>query len=270
MWHGLSRIEFPYCLVLLLQACIAHGEGRSDEGFVSAQYDKKTIANSIGIKLVRIEPGKFKMGAAAGDADALTDEFQHEVEISRAFYIGVTEVTQAQFEAVMSVNPSRIKGKDLPVENITWMEAKEFCQKLSKKEGKSYRLPTEAEWEYSCRAGSSKPYYDSDILTHKQANFFKNGTSRGATVAVGNYPANKWGLHDMLGNVWDMCEDWYSEDYYKKSPKRDPQGPAMGKDRVLRGGSCGDGVRYCRASTRYHFDPALRSSAVGFRVALLP
>jgi formylglycine-generating enzyme required for sulfatase activity len=263
----------------------------------------KRITNSIGMRLVLIPAGKFTMGSPAGEKDRGKDEEQHDVEITRAFYLGVTEVTQGQFKRVMGYNPSYFskdgKGKeglsyfafskpgggkekvkdmastdDLPVENVSWEEAQTFLKKLSdrpdeKKKGRTYRLPTEAEWEYSCRGGapSRHPFHFGPSLSTTQANF---NSTLGRTCAVGSYPANRFGLHDMHGNVWEWCSDWYDKDYYGKSPPRDPRGPSRGSSRVDRGGGWRDYGRDCRSADRRSFGPAYRDYYLGFRVALVP
>ena len=222
----------------------------------------KEIDNSIGMKLVRIPTGKFTMGSPNGEKNRSEDEEQHEVEITKEFWLGIHEVTQKEFKAVMGYNPSYFSkdgegktgvtyitkpagGKDkvpadtsgFPVENVSHEEAEEFCKKLTAKEAKSgrkYRLPTEAEWEYACRGGaaSSTPFHFGDTLSSSQANFNGNypygGADKGEylrTCKVGSYKKNGFGLYDMHGNVWEWCADWYSKDYYSKSPAKDPPGP---------------------------------------------
>ncbi|MFO0967219.1 MAG: bifunctional serine/threonine-protein kinase/formylglycine-generating enzyme family protein [Gemmataceae bacterium] len=238
----------------------------------------KEITNSIGMRLVRIEPGRFFMGSPATERFRGGAEILHEVEISKPFYLGKFEVTQEQYEAVTGENPSaysatgakrdKIAGKDtrpFPVESVTWEEAKEFCKKLSQKEGKEYRLPTEAEWEYACRAGTRTAYSVGHTITSAEANVdFKYG----GPLPVGSFAPNAWGIHDMHGNVREWCEDWFEEFYYKKSPPRDPTGPLEGTTRVMRGASWCNGLDGCRSAFRFDYPPGNRSEDFSFRVVL--
>ncbi len=257
------------------------------------------IVNSIGMKFAKIPAGKFVMGSPQSEAERREDEGpQHEVEITKAFYLGVYPVTQAQWRAVMGSNPSWFsasgEGKDsvagmdtddFPVESVSWEDAQEFLERLSaqaKNQGKSwkYRLPSEAEWEYACRGGarSYQVFHFGDTLSSTQANFDGNypygGAPKGAylerTSKVGTYPANGFGLCDMHGNVREWCLDWYDKDYYAKSPPCDPLGPAKGSLRVLRGGSWGGHGWDCRSAFRLWDSPGRRFQSFGFRVALVP
>ncbi len=196
--------------------------------------------------------------------------------------MGVHEVTQAQYAQVMGKNPSDFQGDNLPVETVSYKDALEFCQKLSdlpaeKAAGRKYRLPTEAEWEYCCRAGTSTPFHFGNELNGTQANCDGNNpygtTKKGPylekTSPVGSYPANAWGLYDMHGNVWEWCQDWYGD--YPKQSVTDPRGPEVGSGCVLRGGSWRDGAAFCRSAYRNWRDPSSRSDGFGgygFRLAL--
>ena len=237
------------------------------------------IVNSIGMKLVYIPAGKFMMGSPDTEKGRNSDEWpQHEVEITKGYYLGKYSVTQAEFKKVMGKNPSwfaasgggkaRVAGLDtsrFPVEMVTWADAKEFCRRLSAKEGKEYRLPTEAEWEYACRAGTKTAYHVGEALLERNANF---GGKKGRPVAVGSYAPNAWGLCDMHGNVWQWCEDWYARDYYANSPLRDPKGPESGSQRARRGGGWGRSRDHCRASFRSMFAPTSADDGLGFRIEL--
>jgi formylglycine-generating enzyme required for sulfatase activity len=260
----------------------------------------REVENSVGMTLVRIPPGTFTMGSSKKEEGR--DNFgedQHEVEITKEFWLGIHEVTQMQFETVMGYNPSFFskagKGKpgvgypsppaggkdrvpadtgDFPVESVSWDEADEFCKKLTariaeKKSGRVYRLPTEAEWEYSCRGGapSYQVFHFGNSLPSTQANIFG---SLGRTCKVGTYEKNRFGLYDLHGNVWEWCADWYGKDYYAKSPRRDPSGASEGSDRVVRGGSWSRDGSDCRSANRYGYEPAYRGNFLGFRVALVP
>jgi formylglycine-generating enzyme required for sulfatase activity len=253
----------------------------------------KAITNSIGMKLVRIPSGKFPMGSPKDEERRAADEGpRHEVQISRAFYLGVFPVTQGQYRKVMGKNPSwfsaggagrdKVKGLDtdsFPAENVSWHDAVKFCKRLSalaeeKKARRVYRLPTEAEWEYACRAGTSTPFHFGKSASSRQANFngrypyggAEKGPELGRTCKVGSYKPNAWGLYDMHGNVYQWCADWYGKGSYAKSDKEDPKGPTTGSNRVLRGGCCFLFGRHCRAAARASRAPGSLDGAVGFRV----
>jgi formylglycine-generating enzyme required for sulfatase activity len=259
----------------------------------AAKKSGEEITNSIGMKLVSIKPGKFTMGSPASEKGRTTGEFAHEVEITRGFFMGAFEVTQEEYEKVMGKNPSwfaaggegkkevaGLNTRRFPVEQVSWEDAMAFCKELGKKEGKTYDLPTEAEWEYACRAGTTTPFHFGGILNGRQANHDgsepygtdEKGPSLGRTCAVGSYSANKFGLYDMHGNVWEWCKDWYGLFYYEdSSPPRDPQGPDTGKFRVVRGGAFNDGRDggwYCRSACRAPHRPGERFPDTGFRVVL--
>jgi formylglycine-generating enzyme required for sulfatase activity len=281
----------------------------------------KTITNSIGMKLVRIPAGKFLMGSTKEEQDDVIADYEkwtgkkatadavawysdegprHEVEITKDFYLGIHEVTQKQYRTVMGTNPSlfsassaftdKVKGintDNFPVEQVSWEDAVEFCKKLSalpaeRLAGRKYRLPTEAEWEYSCRGGaySSTYFHFGNSLSSKQATFDGNypfgGAAKGdylqRTCKVGSYKPNGFGLFDMHGNVEEWCSDWYGKDYYGKSPRRDPQGPASGSLRVHRGGGWADNGQGCRSASRIggFWGAGLRPNSHGFRAAQVP
>jgi formylglycine-generating enzyme required for sulfatase activity len=200
-------------------------------------------------------------------------------------------VTQGQFEQVMgNNNPSVFRDverrEDHPVENVSWEEAVEFCRRLSelpeeKKAGRRYRLPTEAEWEYACRAGKQgKPFSTGNSLTPGEANIYipppppppmqppAKEHHQPPTVPVGSYSPNAWGLYDMHGNVWEWCSDWYDHNYYRVSPRQDPQGPESGSTRVMRGGSRASLPPACRSANRANSGPRA-GSGIGFRVVLV-
>jgi formylglycine-generating enzyme required for sulfatase activity len=275
-------------LACLLASClIAQGPARG-------QGAAKEVTNSIGMKLVLVPPGKFVMGSPATEAEREAGEDQHEVAITRPFYLGAHTVTQGQFAKVMGKNPSFFQprnggGPDHPAEQVRWREAREFCTKLSalpeeKRAGRTYRLPSEAEWEYACRAGTTTPFNVGDTLSSKQANFNGNfpygGAEKGPflrrTAKVGSYPPNAWGLYDMHGNVYEWCNDWYDPDYYKKSPKENPKGPEKGVVPtgfrsdffvVVRGGCWLDEGRACRSGRRFRLQQSEPYRWTGFRVA---
>ena len=238
----------------------------------------KEITNSIGMKLVLIPKGTFMMGSPESEEGRQKDETQHEVTISKDYYLGVYEVTQAQYEKVMGKNPSYFQGPkvgnenaDLPVENVSWDDTVEFCKKLSdlpeeKKAGRLYRLPTEAEWEYACRAGSKTAYAfdDEEGLLPEYGWFKRNSSDR--THTVGLLEPNAWGLYDMHGNVWEWCSDWYGA--YPNGAVSDPVGPLKGSFRVLRGGCWIVEAALCQSAGRRCNFPSGSGSYYGFRVAL--
>jgi len=231
--------------------------------------DSNIATNSIGMKLIYIPPGEFMMGSPDSEKDRHSDEGpQHRVRISKGFYMSVTEVTQAQCKAVMGSNPSSFQGDDLPVEQASWNDAIEFCNKLSQKEGKGYRLPTEAEWEYACRAGSTTRFYfgDGDSQLSHYAWYDVNSGSK--THRVGKKKPNAFGLYDMHGNVLEWCSDWYDAGYYSQSPGDDPKGPSTGQYRVFRGGRWGSSANSCRVAARNFLTPVDCSFSLGFRLVL--
>ncbi len=210
--------------------------------------------NSLGMKFAWIPPGTFLMGSPPNEPQREDDETQHKVTLTKGFWIGVHQVTQAQWQAVMGANPSHFKGEsNLPVENVSWDDCVAFCEALGKKDGKPYRLPTEAEWEYACRAGTTTPFHFGATISVNQANYDgnyiygngKKGVYRQKTTPVGSFPANVWGLFDMHGNVWEWCADWYGP--YPEEELKDPQVFVGGDRRVCRGGSWND---YPRSAAR--------------------
>jgi formylglycine-generating enzyme required for sulfatase activity len=255
----------------------------------------KRLTNSIGMKLVLIPSGKFTMGSP-------NDEFaregmegpRHVVEITRPFYLGAYEVTQAEYQKVTGTNPctlcaggkfaSRVSGLDtsnFPVETVDWNDCRAFCEKLSalpaeKRARRVYRLPTEAQWEYACRAGAREyaPFAFGKSLSSHQANFNGNisygGAARGPSLdracKVGSYKPNAWGLYDMHGNVWEWTADWYESYSARKGVTRDPKGAATGSQRIFRGGSWTNEGSWCRSAKRYPANPDAKNYLIGFRV----
>lgn len=265
----------------------------------------REVINSIGMKLILVPPGEFEMGSTPEEVawaiqaatqrndkwplDRIPSESpRHRVRISRAFYLGVFEVTQAEYQQVMGSNPSSIsaKGKEArkvvgtdtsrhPVEMVSWKDAGQFCRMLSAmpKERDSlwlYRLPTEAEWEYACRAGTTTRWYfgDDEAGLGDTAWFKPNAEMK--THPGGQKKANSWGLHDMHGNVWEWCMDWYGGDFYRQSRPVDPVGPPGGSGRVYRGGGWSGSARYCRSANRLNYGLGVRYSDLGLRVLLVP
>jgi formylglycine-generating enzyme required for sulfatase activity len=244
------------------------------------------LRNSIGMLLQRVGPGTFRLGSLGSEMDREVDEWPaREVEITQPFYLGVYPVTQKQYEKVMGWNPSHFHsgrggGPDHPVEHVSWEDASTFCEQLSalpeeRRAGRIYRLPSEAEWEYACRAGTTTPFHFGRAATGALANFDGRrpyGTSEAGpylqrTSPVGLYPGNDFGLFDMHGNVWEWCADWYASTY-ARGQDQDPQGAPAGTERVRRGGSWADPAGRCRSAARGHGPATQRCGWVGFRVAL--
>ena len=269
------RKAVGFCVVACLMLV-----GLSHPAWSQAPAEKPgKLKNSIGIEFASIPAGKFLMGSPATEKERSSNETQHEVTLTQGFRMGVHEVTQAQYEQVMGKNPSEFKGATLPVETVSYDDTLAFCKKLSdlpaeKAAGRKYRLPTEAEWEYCCRAGTSTPFHFGNELNGTQANCdgtipygtTQNGPFLRKTTPVGSYPPNAWGLYDMHGNVWEWCQDWL--DSYPKQSVTDPRGPEVGSNCVLRGGSWGDVAADCRSASRDWLDPSGRSYGGGFRLAL--
>jgi formylglycine-generating enzyme required for sulfatase activity/serine/threonine protein kinase len=234
----------------------------------------KEITNSIGMKLVLVPAGEFMMGATGSEKEAYPNQKpQHRVRITRPFYLGATEVTQGQYRAVTGANPSNFQGSDdLPVENVSWVDAQDFCAKLNELErgqlsGASYRLPTEAEWEYACRAGATTRFSFGDAYASLGEYAWFTGNSDRKTHPVGQKRPNAWGLYDMNGNVCEWCGDGYDEKYYAVSPGADPLGPSGASDRVMRGMGWFNSPQDCRSASRGWHGPADRVHDLGFRVA---
>jgi formylglycine-generating enzyme required for sulfatase activity len=238
------------------------GPGATPPGTPAATGN--TWRNSLGMEFVLVPAGQFMMGADKGDDD---EKPVHAVRLSKPFYLGQYEVTQGQWQAVMGSNPSRFRGNpNLPVEQVTWEDVQAFMRKLNAREsGTPYRLPTEAEWEYAARAGTTTDYSfgDDPRLLGEYAWYAENAERK--THPVGQKKANTWGLYDMHGNVWEWVQDWYSKPYPSGSVT-DPQGPASGAVRVYRGGSWITHARNCRVSYRNDQAPGGRVVYVGFRL----
>jgi formylglycine-generating enzyme required for sulfatase activity len=221
------------------------------------------LGNGVKLELVRIPAGEFQMGSSESDSAKPV----HKVRITKPFYMGKTEVTQEQWQAVMGNNPSRFKGAKNPVEQVSWDDCQAFVKKLSAKVGGlAFALPTEAEWEYACRAGSTTKYCFGDSDRELGDYGWYDSNSDKKTHPVGQKKPNAFGLYDMHGNVWEWCQDWYDENYYKNSPKDDPTGPTKGDGRVLRGGSWFYDPWSCRSAYRFRGNPTYRNDRNGCRV----
>lgn len=243
--------------------------------------DRKTVtlapgvtAEFVYIDAPTVAPDGFLMGSPAGEAQPENDETQHRVKLTKGFWMQTTEVTQGQWQAVMGSNPAHFKsGSNYPVEQVNWNDCQEFVGKLRQR-GISARLPTEAEWEFACRAGTTTPFSFGNTISTSQASYdgrstYGNGQKgeyRQRTTPVGSFPANAWGLHDMHGNVWEWCQDWYGG--YPSSTVTDPVGPQTGSYRVLRGGSWGSDPWNLRSALRNWISPAYRFNLYGLRFTL--
>jgi formylglycine-generating enzyme required for sulfatase activity len=239
--------------------------------------------NAIPENFVRINSGTFTMGSPANESDRHNDEVQRQVTLS-SFYMSKYEVTQREYEEIMGVNPSHFKGSDMPVEYVSWYDAIEYCNRRSEIEGltpaytvegsgesrtviwdrnaNGYRLPTEAEWEYACRAGTVTAYSTGNEIADNTG-WFRNN-SGGSTRPVGQKPANAWGLHDMHGNVSEWCWDWYGS--YASGAQTNPAGASSGTNRSVRGGSWYFSPDFLRSATRVFGNPSYRYEDLGFRL----
>jgi formylglycine-generating enzyme required for sulfatase activity len=235
------------------------------------------FTNSVGMRFVYIPPGRFVMGSPTDEIGRDEFEIQHEVVISRGFYLQATEVTQAQWQSVMQINPSEYKGDDLPIHNVSWIDGKKFIKRLNQLEGDTkYRLPSEAEWEYACRAGSQKAFSTGALTVPGSALdpfldrvcWYKANAGE-SPHKVGTKSPNAWGLYDMHGNVWEWCQDSWEHWYGKFSGDAitDPAGPTKGRFKIYRGGSWFAGATYQRSASRMRAKPGSKSPGIGFRVA---
>ena len=242
---------------------------------LQAEYFEENLGNGVSLEMVQIPGGTFTMGSPPEEAARDDDEGpQRQVRVP-GFFMGKYAVTQAQYQAIMGTNPANFKGEKRPVETVSWDEAVEFCEKLSQKTGKTYRLPSEAEWEYACRAGTTTPFYFGETITTDLVNYDGNfpyasapkGEYREQTTNVGNFPPNSFGLYDMHGNIWEWCQDIYNSSYQGAPIDGTPW--LNGSDnntKLLRGGSWIDFAWDCRSAFRFRLARAYRFNYVGFRV----
>ena len=228
------------------------------------------IYNGLGMEFVYIEPGTFMMGSPPGEEGRWAHEEQHQVTLTRGFYMQTMEVTQSQWKAVMGENPAAFPtcGTDCPVERVSWHDVQAFVEKLNQREDTStYRLPTEAEWEYAARAGSTTAYSFGDDKSQLRAHAWYRGNGRDRTHRVGKKQPNAWGLHDVHGNVWEWVQDDFHRTY-KEAPEDgsawvdEPRGPT----RTMRGGSWMDITPFCRSAMRFGLGPDEGNTIVGFRL----
>jgi formylglycine-generating enzyme required for sulfatase activity len=263
----------------------AAGEKGEEFEFIVNDTEKKTgmrrvltleLGDAVTMDVVRIKAGKFTMGSPAGEKDRSDSEAEHEVTLTKDFYLGKFLVTQAQYEAVTGKNPSYFKGKQLPVGEVSWGEPVAFCKALGAKVKGAVELPSEAQWEYACRSGATTPFHFGSKLNGDRANHDGNypygtkvkGKHHAKTVDVGSYKPNGFGLYDMHGNLWEWCQDYYGP-YDKIASTTNPiQLNKQSEDRrVLRGGSWANIAGTCRAAYRYNLAPG-SFTRIGFRVCV--
>ncbi|MGF1583399.1 MAG: SUMF1/EgtB/PvdO family nonheme iron enzyme [Gemmataceae bacterium] len=230
--------------------------------------------NEIGMEFVWIPPGKFLMGSPDDEPERYDNETQHEVTLTKGFWLQTTTVTQQQWEQVMGNNSSRFRGENLPVEHVSWNDCADFCQKVTELTGRKTVLPTQAQWEYACRAGTTSPFWFGKTITTNQANYHgeypyaggEKGEFRDRTVVVKSFLPNGWGLYQMHGNVREWCHNWY-DTKPTVDPEVDPKGPTKSGRRVLRGGSWANAATTCRSAVRHYRAPIKRDEHIGFRCA---
>ncbi|MFH1923165.1 MAG: SUMF1/EgtB/PvdO family nonheme iron enzyme, partial [Planctomycetota bacterium] len=288
-WKAILPVDAPAAAIAPFDAATARKHQEACAEYLGVRVEQEVaLAGGVTMAMVLIPPGEFVMGSpaeerarfleeakAANDTWAMdqipTEGPRHRVRITRPFYLGKYEVTQAQWEAVMGGNPSRFTDDPShPVEQVSWDDVKPFLAKLNesgKAQGMEFALPTEAQWEYACRAGTMTAWYcgDSDTTLQEYAWFGVN--SGGKTHPVGQLLPNAFGLNDMHGNVWEWCDDSWASDYYAQSPTDDPSGSPTGSYRVGRGGGWGRHAGHCRSAHRGHSSPGHRHSDLGLRLA---
>ena len=269
----MKRILFFTLILSALLVCGCSKDKESDNEVEPQDVTEKLTftVNDVTFKMIGVEGGTFTMGATSEQgSDAFDSEKPvHSVSLS-SYYIGQTEVTQALWQAVMGSNPSYFEGNSLPVEKVSWNDCQEFISRLNQITGKTFRLPTEAEWEYAARGGSRSlgyKYSGSNTLTLDNVAWY-NGNSGDQTHAVATKAPNELGLYDMSGNVYEWCQDWYGS--YSSSAQTNPTGPSSGDNRVYRGGSYYYSAGFCRVSDRSHGSPDHRFDDIGFRLVLVP
>ena len=278
MNRKLSFFLFPISMFLVLSMLFSCGKGGDTK-----TGDTKTLdlGDGVSLKLIKVQPGSFLMGSPEDELGSFDSENQHWVTLTKDYWLGETEVTQGQWKAVMWSNPSVYNnGDDYPVENVSWEDAMTFCKKLNEKyrgklpNGYQFSLPTEAQWEYACRAGTTSSLNSGKNITSKdgscpnldEVGWYNKNTGKSHCPVRQKRP-NAWGFFDMHGNVSEWCSDWYGS---YSGDATDPKGPLDGSDRVIRGGSGDLFARFCRSAYRFGFSPSISFHALGFRLALVP
>ena len=249
-WHGLKAVS-----VMLKEEHVGPKTGATRT---------ITLPGGATMEMIYVAPGTFTMGSPVWEEGRFDSEKQHRVTLTKGYWLGKYEVTQEQWRSVMGDNPSKFRGNNRPVDSVSWEDCQRFIGKINLQMDCGARLPTDAEWEYACRAGTAGPYGGSGNLDNIG---WHGGNSGRETHPVGQKLANAWGFHDMHGNVWEWCNDWFGRDYYSISPAKDPSGPVSGEYRVLRGGSWFHITRLCRSASRLgNGSPGLRIHFNGFRL----
>ncbi len=242
-----------------------------------AQYFTQDLGNGVTLDMVQIPEGTFTMGSPAEEEERKDDEEpQHQVTVP-GFFMGKYEVTQAQYQVIMGKNPSYFQDKKRPVDNVSWHDATEFCNQLSQKTGRTYRLPSEAEWEYACRAGTTTPFYFGETITTELANYngkypyasAPEGKYRKETTDVGIFPPNAFGLYDMHGNLWEWCQDTSHKNYQGAPIDGSAWIGNDNRNRIMRGGSWSSPPEVCRSAIRSHVASGTTFGHVGFRVCMV-
>jgi formylglycine-generating enzyme required for sulfatase activity len=276
MFRQVSTFAVVVFVALSSLAVATAAEPKEADSKTKSPPKELTVDLGKGAKLdlVSIPAGEFMMGSPDSDKDADTDEKpQHRVRITKPFYMGKYLISQEQWEAVMGRNPSKFKGPKNPVEQVSWEDCQKFLGKLNAKVGSGagkFQLPSEAQWEHACRAGSKTRYCFGDDASKLGDYAWYEKNSDDKTHPAGEKKPNTWGLYDVHGNVWEWCQDCYEDGYYKESPADDPTGAATGSGRVIRGGSWCGPAGACRPAYRGGILPGIRSDLQGFRVSLVP
>jgi sulfatase modifying factor 1 len=271
--RSLLQTFLAFSLICLAAGCTV--ERQTPSGEAEEAGKPEVVETKTGLTMVLVPAGEFQMGDDEGEFD---EQPAHRVKLS-PFYIDTHEVTQRSFESLMGRNPAKSVGPDKPVERVSWLAAIQYCNMRSAKEGlkpcydlktqqcdfeaDGYRLPTEAEWEYACRAGTTTDWSFGDASAELDEYGWYKGNSEKTTHPVGQKGPNAWGLYDMHGNVAEWCNDWYAEEY-DAAVERDPRGPASGDERVLRGGSWTSDADLCRSAARYSEPPGFADVCFGY------
>ena len=283
-WTEVSSASSPYKVRLGSQKLFfcASASDEPVDPLVPGKDMTVSLPGGVSLNMIWINSGSFTMGSPSDELGRQAGEVQHRVTLTKGYWLGKYEVTQAQYKAVTGSDPSSFKGADLPVESVSWDDAMAFCKKLTEIEMAAgrlskkyeYTLPTEAQWEYACRAGTTTALNNgrdlSDLMQSPEMNpvgWYRPNSSM-QTHPVGEKRANAWGLYDMHGNVTEWCLDWNGD--YPTSSVTDPKGPATGSIRVARGGNWGLAARFCRSASRGGSEPDSSNRGIGFRVAIIP
>lgn len=264
----MDKASFLFSTIVAAAALFLPCGAPAEERWEAGSPVSLDLGGDVFLDMAWIPDGEFIMGSLKGDRD---ERPPRRVVITKGFWISRREITQAQWERLMGGNPSRFAegGKDAPVEMVSWDDAQSFLLRLTRMfPGRVFRLPSEAEWEYACRAGSDGEYYtgerEADLL---RAAWTKRNSGGSPRITAWKMP-NAFGLYDMLGNLWEWCEDYYDSGYYKQGPSSDPPGPSSGKARAIRGGAWTRPEEDCRAASRHDLPPGARNHDVGFRVVM--